>query len=120
MGFLDDLAPLTSATVVAKKVVIDGYGNITSTTSTTNLTLCHIEGENKRVTNANGVEVVSSYQIYSLEDNGLWAGRDATTKEEWRFTLPVADYPTVKADKVPINIIPYRDEDGKLCEEIQL
>ncbi len=118
MGFLDDLAELASATVIASKGTADGRGDFT-VDSTLDLTLCHIEGENRRVVNFGGTVVVSTYQIFSLENNNLWAGRDSNN-EEWRFTLPVADHPNTPTLLVPANIVPYRDEVGRLCEEIQL
>lgn len=120
MSFITDLQPLASATVVASKGTTDEFGRFTSA-STTNLTECRIEGEAKRVLNSQGAEVISMHQVISLGDNGLFAGKDSSTKEEWRFTLPTDDYPDVTADKEAIAIERYTDETGAIvAEEIQL
>ena len=118
MSFIEDLQPLATATVIAHKGSTDVRGKFTES-SQINLTYCHIEGESRRVLDSRGEEVISNFQIFSLENNSLWPGKNES-KEEWRFTLPVADYPYLPGELEPKNIIPIRDETGIIAEEIQL
>ena len=118
MTYIDDLLPLATSTVTATRGTTDGRGKFTSS-STTNLTKCRITGKTIRTIDSNGNDIRSKYKVISLEDAGLWHGKNSSN-EEWRFTLPVSNYPNVESLLIPISVERIADEDNIAYEKIML
>jgi hypothetical protein len=109
-----------NTTVIAHFGTVDSRGKFTEIpASTVNLTNCRIEEGAKLISDITGREVVSMFQIHSMEHVGLWPGRNSDN-EAWRFTLPSAQHPTAETQMEAKNVIKHWDDTEVLFEEIQL
>ena len=120
MGIVTDLQPIATFTVVANLGTEDEWGEFTPGTGGDIISLaqCHIEIENVTVLDSNNVEVISRGSVFSLEDNSLFSGVNASG-QSYRFTLPIS-WPEPRTLIKPINIIRNEDDEGQVYEEIVL
>lgn len=118
MGIVTDLQRLATKTVVATLGANDEFGVWTSLSAPFDLVHCHIEMGNKRVVDNGGNEVTSRGSVFSLEDNSLFAGANAS-RQSYRFTLP-SSWPEPRVELVPIDVLRNEDHEGEVYEEIVL
>lgn len=110
MGFIDHLIPLMSDTVTVQPGISDWDGAFTASGASF-APQCHISGTVRRVRGENGVEMVSTHQVY-LDDY-----YDLNTKD-YRFTLPARYTPNTLLQAVAIRKA--IDENGPEYEVVYL
>ena len=72
--------------------------------------------EAKRRVDSNGNEIMTRGSVFSLEDNSLFHGTNAS-RQSYRYTLP-ADIPDPREELEAVDIIRMKDDEGEVYEEI--